>query len=49
MLVPACSRRVEAGMEVQTGSERVRHSRKLVLELLGSSVDLSLAPRASPR
>jgi predicted molibdopterin-dependent oxidoreductase YjgC len=31
-------------MEVRTGSERVRHSRKLVLELLGSSVDLSLAP-----
>jgi predicted molibdopterin-dependent oxidoreductase YjgC len=31
-------------MEVQTGSERVRHSRKLVLELLGSAVDLSLAP-----
>jgi predicted molibdopterin-dependent oxidoreductase YjgC len=44
VLVPACSRRVEPGMEVQTGSERVRHSRKLVLELLGSSVDLSLAP-----
>lgn len=44
VLVPACSRRVEAGMEVQTSSERVRHSRKLVLELLGSSVDLSLAP-----
>ena len=44
VLVPACSRRVEPGMEVQTGSQRVRHSRKLVLELLGSSVDLSLAP-----
>ena len=44
VLVPACSRQVEAGMEVQTGSERVRHSRKLVLELLGSSVDLSIAP-----
>jgi predicted molibdopterin-dependent oxidoreductase YjgC len=44
VLVPACSRRVEAGMEVQTGSERVRHSRRMVLELLGSSVDLSLAP-----
>jgi len=44
VLVPACSRRVEAGMEVRTGSERVRHSRRLVLELLGSSVDLSLAP-----
>jgi predicted molibdopterin-dependent oxidoreductase YjgC len=44
VLVPACSRRVEPAMEVQTGSERVRHSRRLVLELLGSSVDLSLAP-----
>ena len=33
----------EPGMEVQTDSERVRHSRRLVLELLGSSVDLSLA------
>jgi predicted molibdopterin-dependent oxidoreductase YjgC len=44
VLAPACSRRVEDGMEIQTGSERVRHSRKLVLELLGSSVDLSLAP-----
>jgi predicted molibdopterin-dependent oxidoreductase YjgC len=44
VLVPACSRRVEPGMEVLTGSERVRHSRKMVLELLGSAVDLSLAP-----
>ena len=43
VLVPACSRKVEAGMEVQTDSERVRTSRKVVLELLGSSVDLSLA------
>ena len=44
VLVPACSRPVEDGMEIRTGSERVRHSRKLVLELLGSSVDLSVAP-----
>ncbi len=43
-LVPACSRRVEPGMAVQTASERVRHSRRLVLELLASSVDLSTAP-----
>jgi predicted molibdopterin-dependent oxidoreductase YjgC len=43
VLAPACSRRVEPGMEVQTESERVQHSRKVVLELLGSSVDLSLA------
>ena len=45
-LVPACSRAVEAGMVVQTESERVRTSRRLVLELLGSSVDLSRAPAA---
>jgi predicted molibdopterin-dependent oxidoreductase YjgC len=44
VLVPACSRRVEPGMEVATGSDRVRHSRRMVLELLGSAVDLSLAP-----
>ena len=43
-LVPACSRRVEPGMVVQTDSERVRHSRKMVLELLASSVDVSTAP-----
>ncbi len=42
-LAPACSRKVEANMVVRTDSERVRHSRKLVLELLGSSVDMSLA------
>ncbi|HEX5012610.1 MAG TPA: 2Fe-2S iron-sulfur cluster-binding protein [Candidatus Limnocylindrales bacterium] len=46
VLVPACSRKVEAGMEVQTDTERVRHSRKMVLEFLGSSVDLSTAPSA---
>ena len=43
VLVPACSRLAEPGMVVQTDSERVRHSRKLVFELLGSSVDLSTA------
>jgi predicted molibdopterin-dependent oxidoreductase YjgC len=41
-LVPACARPVDAGMVVHTDSERVRHSRRLVLELLASSVDLSL-------
>jgi len=46
VLVPACSRRVEPGMEIQTDSERVRLSRRMVLELLGSSVDLSTAPDA---
>ena len=42
VLVPACSRKVEPGMKVRTDSERVRHSRRLVLELLGSSVDMTL-------
>src|SRR5713226_6289499 len=42
VLVPACSRKVEAGMKVHTDSERVRHSRRLVLELLASVVDMSL-------
>jgi len=42
VLVPACSRTVEADMKVQTDSDRVRHSRRLVLELLASSVDMSL-------
>ncbi|CAN5918387.1 2Fe-2S iron-sulfur cluster-binding protein [soil metagenome] len=41
VLAPACSRAVEPGMIVHSSSERVRHSRKLVLELLASSVDLS--------
>ncbi len=44
VLAPACSRKVEPGMVVKTDSERVRTSRKLVLELLASSVDLSTAP-----
>jgi predicted molibdopterin-dependent oxidoreductase YjgC len=42
VLVPACSRKVEPDMKVRTDSERVRHSRRLVLELLASSVDMSL-------
>ena len=47
VLAPACSRKVEPGMVVQTDSERVRTSRRMVLELLGSSVDLSTAPDAT--
>ncbi|MGZ3562817.1 MAG: 2Fe-2S iron-sulfur cluster-binding protein [Vulcanimicrobiaceae bacterium] len=46
VLVPACARKAEAGMAVHTDSDRVRHSRKMVLEFLGSSVDLSTAPDA---
>ncbi|MHB8958808.1 MAG: 2Fe-2S iron-sulfur cluster-binding protein [Candidatus Limnocylindrales bacterium] len=42
-LTPSCSARVGQGMTVWTDSERVRHSRKLVLELLASSVDVDLA------
>jgi predicted molibdopterin-dependent oxidoreductase YjgC len=45
-LVPACSRKVEDGMVVHTDSERVRTSRRLVLELLGSAADLTTAPEA---
>jgi predicted molibdopterin-dependent oxidoreductase YjgC len=43
VLVPACSRKAEPGMKIATDTPRVRHSRKLVFELLASSVDLSLA------
>jgi NADP-reducing hydrogenase subunit HndD len=43
VLVPACSRPVEPKMNVKTDSERVRLSRKMVLEFLASSVDLSCA------
>jgi predicted molibdopterin-dependent oxidoreductase YjgC len=44
VLVPSCARPVEAGMVVHTRSPRVVHSRRLVLEFLASSVDLSTAP-----
>ncbi|MBF8193198.1 (2Fe-2S)-binding protein [Nonomuraea sp. K274] len=46
-LAPACSRKAEAGMKVGTDTERARQSRKVVLELLGSSVDMSTTPRAA--
>ncbi len=42
-LTPSCSAKVAQGMRVETGNDKVRHSRKLVLELLGSSVDVGLA------
>ncbi|HAK57118.1 MAG: 2Fe-2S iron-sulfur cluster-binding protein [Vicinamibacterales bacterium] len=42
-LVPSCSRAAYHGAVVETDSPRVRHSRKLVLELLASTVDLSRA------
>ncbi|MBA3523759.1 MAG: (2Fe-2S)-binding protein [Geodermatophilaceae bacterium] len=49
VLVPSCSRKVEDAMVVRTRTDRVRHSRKMVLELLASSVDLSLAEDAVHR
>ena len=47
VLVPSCARKVEPGMVVRTDGERVRHSRKMVLEFLASSVDLSTTPDAA--
>jgi len=44
VLVPSCSRAIEEGMVVRTQSDRVKHSRKLVIELLASSVDLTTTP-----
>jgi predicted molibdopterin-dependent oxidoreductase YjgC len=46
VLAPACSRKVEPDMVVKTDSERVRHSRKMVMEFLDSSADLSITPAA---
>ena len=46
-LVPACSRKVEQGMSIKSDSDRVRLSRKIVLEFLSSSVDVSTAPAFS--
>ena len=43
-LVPSCSRAVEADMVVHTDTERTRHSRRMVLEFLASTTDLSIAP-----
>ena len=47
VLAPSCARKVEEGMEIQTHSERVNHSRKMVLEFLASSVDLSVMPNVA--
>ena len=49
VLVPSCARKAEDGMKVRTDTERVRHSRRMVLEFLGSSVDLGLASTAVSR
>ena len=47
-LVPSCSRAAEEGMVVSTDSDRVRHSRKMVLEFLASGVDLTQADELRP-
>lgn len=44
VLSPACVARVAEGMSVRTRSERVARSRKTILEMLDSAVDLSEAP-----
>ncbi|MYB51675.1 MAG: Fe-S-binding domain-containing protein [Acidobacteriia bacterium] len=43
-LVPACSRKAEPGMVIRTDTERVRLSRRMVLEFLASSTDVSQSP-----
>jgi NADH dehydrogenase/NADH:ubiquinone oxidoreductase subunit G len=44
VLQPACVAQVAEGMVVKTDSERVQTSRRVILELLASTVDLSQAP-----
>lgn len=44
VLVPSCTREAEAGMVVETDSERVRQARRMVFELLYSQVELGGAP-----
>lgn len=44
VLQPACIVKAGAGMKVQTGSEKVIRSRKTILEMLSSTMDLSDAP-----
>jgi NADH dehydrogenase/NADH:ubiquinone oxidoreductase subunit G len=44
VLSPACVAQVGEGMQVQTRSPRVERSRRTILELLASAVDLSDAP-----
>lgn len=39
-LIPSCSRKLEEGMEIKTDTDRASHSRRLVIELLGSASEL---------
>jgi NADH dehydrogenase/NADH:ubiquinone oxidoreductase subunit G len=43
-LVPACLSRVGEGMKISTASARTERSRRTILEMLASAVDLSQAP-----
>ena len=43
-LLPACLSRVSEGMQVSTVTARVERSRRTILEMLASAVDLSEAP-----
>jgi NADH dehydrogenase/NADH:ubiquinone oxidoreductase subunit G len=44
LLQPACVAQVSEGMQVKTRTERVERSRRTILEMLDSTVDLSDAP-----
>ena len=44
VLLPACVAQVSEGMHVHTHSQRVEQSRRTILEMLSSAVDLSEAP-----
>ena len=44
LLSPACVAQANPGMVVHTRSPRVEHSRRAILEMLASAVDLSEAP-----
>jgi predicted molibdopterin-dependent oxidoreductase YjgC len=44
-LVPSCSRALEDGMAIRTDTDRSRHSRRLVMELLGSASELDRSGR----
>jgi NADH dehydrogenase/NADH:ubiquinone oxidoreductase subunit G len=44
VLAPACVAQVAEGMTVRTRTERVERSRRTILEMLDSAVDLSEAP-----
>src|SRR5260370_38831335 len=49
VLVPACSRKVEAGIKINTDLGRVRNSRRLVPQIVASSGDLSLCAQQAHR